>query len=59
MNNIAEFVIVLLMCIVSFYAGNHIGTMDGLYRGAIEYRTCMDNGAKGWYVESTEFNCIF
>lgn len=43
----------------SFLMGQYFGYNEGLYNGAIEYRTCTDNKAKGWYVEGAEFNCIF
>ena len=44
---------------VSFLMGQYSGYNKGLYNGAIEYRTCMDNKATGWYIEGAEFNCIF
>jgi hypothetical protein len=48
-----------IMVSASFFVGQYFGYKEGLYNGAIEYRTCMDNKATGWYVEGAEFNCIF
>ena len=49
----------LIFIAVAFFCGYFIGCHDGLWRGAIEYQTCMQNGATGWYVEKNDFNCIF
>lgn len=49
----------LIMMSLSFFVGQYSGYNKGLYNGAIEYRTCLDNKGTGWYVEDAEFNCIF
>ena len=49
----------LAIIVMSFFIGQYCGYHEGLYNGAIEYRTCVDNKATGWYVERNKFNCIF
>ena len=52
-------IFIMALVLVAMGAGYYYGKNEGLHQGAIEMRTCVDNGASGWYVYGNTFNCVF